>query len=162
MKLVTFIPKENAGDVVEALHKAGAGNIGNYKNCSFRVVGEGTFMATGDAQPHLGQTNQQEHVEEVRAEVIFPRHLSNAILNALKQAHPYEEVAYYLSLLENNNQDIGAGMIGELDQEMEPIEFLKCLKASMNTPCIRYPPQSKMLKESLCVVVSGVFFCHPQ
>jgi dinuclear metal center YbgI/SA1388 family protein len=98
-KLVTFIPKDNAGEVVTALHKAGAGNIGDYKNCSFQVAGEGTFMPTGNAQPHIGQTNQLERVEEIRAEVIFPEHLTGKVLRALKESHPYEEVAYYLSRL---------------------------------------------------------------
>jgi len=151
MKLVTFIPKENASEVINALHHAGAGNIGDYKNCSFQVVGEGTFMATGNAQPHIGQTNQQERVEEVRAEVIFPKHLSTTILNALKQSHPYEEVAYYLSSLENENQEIGAGMIGELEHEMEPIEFLERLKKTMNTACIRYTlPVKNIRRVAVC------------
>jgi len=157
MKLVAFIPKENAGDVMNALHKAGAGNIGNYKNCSFQVVGEGTFMATGDAQPHIGQTNQQERVEEVRAEVIFPKHLSGSVLSALKKSHPYEEVAYYLSSLENENKEVGAGMIGDLEQEMEPIEFLARLKKAMNTSCIRHTAPVKNIKKVAVCGGAGSF-----
>jgi len=157
MKLVTFIPKENAGEVMNALHKAGAGNIGNYKNCSFQVVGEGTFMATGDAQPHIGQTNQQERVEEVRAEVMFPKHLTNAILGALKKSHPYEEVAYHLSTLENENQEVGAGMIGELEHEMEPIEFLGRLKKVMNTSSIRHTTPFKNIKRVAICGGAGSF-----
>ena len=151
MKLVTFIPKANAGDVMNALHKAGAGNIGNYKNCSFQVVGEGTFMATGGARPHIGQANQQEKVEEVRAEVIFPKHLADAIVRALIQSHPYEEVAYYLSSLENENQEVGAGIIGELEQEMEPIEFLTRLKKAMHTPFVRHTAlTNKIRRVAVC------------
>ncbi len=157
MKLVTFIPKENAEEVITVLHKAGAGNIGNYKNCSFQVVGEGTFMATGDAQPHIGQTNQQEKVDEVRAEVIFPKHLSGSILSALKQSHPYEEVAYYLSSLENENQEIGAGIIGELDDEMEPIEFLRRLKKTMNTASIRHTAPIRPIKKVAVCGGAGSF-----
>src|SRR6478736_3608600 len=156
-KLVTFIPKENATEVINTLHKAGAGNIGDYKNCSFQVLGEGTFMATGKAQPHIGQTNQQERVEEVRAEVIFPKHLSNAVLYALKKTHPYEEVAYYLSSLENENQEVGAGMIGELEQEMEPIEFLRGLKKEMNTSCIRHTAPGKNIKRVAVCGGAGSF-----
>jgi dinuclear metal center YbgI/SA1388 family protein len=157
MKLVTFVPKENTGEVMNALHKAGAGNIGNYKNCSFQVVGEGTFMATGDAQPHIGQTNQQERVEEVRVEVIFPKHLSSSVLIALKRSHPYEEVAYYLSSLENENQEVGAGMIGELQTEMEPIEFLARLKKVMNTSCIRYTSPIRNIKRVAVCGGAGSF-----
>ncbi len=76
MKLVTFIPKENADDVLNKLHQAGAGNIGKYKNCSFQLAGKGTFMPTTEASPHIGHANQIEVVEEIRAEVTFPKHLA--------------------------------------------------------------------------------------
>ena len=161
MKLVTFIPNENAGDVLHALHQAGAGHIGDYKNCSFQVAGEGTFLPTGKAQPAVGQVNQLERVQEVRAEVIFPRPLIQSILKALRQAHPYEEVAYYLSSLENENQEVGAGMIGELEEEMEPIEFLRRLKKVMNTASIRHTsPVRKIRKVAVCGG-AGSFLLRP-
>lgn len=137
-KLVTFIPKQNADEVLAALHEAGAGNIGNYKNCSFTVEGTGTFMPTGSAEPHIGERDVQERVDEVRAEVIFPVHLESKILAALKTAHPYEEVAYYLQRIENENQEVGSGMVGDLEEAEEPIKFLERLKLSMNTNCVRY------------------------
>lgn len=137
-KLVTFIPKDKADEVLAALHKAGAGNIGNYKNCSFTVEGTGTFMPTGSAQPHVGEAGVQEKVNEVRAEVIYPIHLEGKILAALRAAHPYEEVAYYINRLENENQEVGSGMIGELEVPEEPIAFLGRLKNSMNTNCVRH------------------------
>ena len=67
----------------------------------------------------------QEYVDEVRAEVIFPAHLENKVINALKKSHPYEEVAYYISSLNNENQEVGSGMVGELETPQEPLEFLK-------------------------------------
>ena len=137
-KLVTFIPKENAESVLAALHEAGAGNVGNYKNCSFVVEGTGTFTPTGQAQPHIGEMDKQQKVNEVRAEVIFPVHLESKILAALKASHPYEEVAYYLQHIENENQEVGSGMIGELEEPEEPIGFLGRLKNSMNTNCVRH------------------------
>jgi len=137
-KLVTFIPKEKADEVLAALHEAGAGNIGNYKNCSFTVEGTGTFMPTGSAQPHIGEKDVQEKVNEVRAEVIFPVYLESKILVALRAAHPYEEVAYYIQHIKNENQEVGSGMIGELETVEEPIKFLERLKRSMNTNCVRY------------------------
>ena len=156
LKLVTFIPREKTGDVMNALHQAGAGNIGNYKNCSFQVVGEGAFMPAEGAQPHLGKVNQLERVEEVRAEVIFQKHRSSDILRALKQTHPYEEVAYYLSEVVNENQEVGAGMIGELDHEMEPIEFLGRLKKTMNTTCIRHTsPVKNIRRVAVCGGAGG-------
>ncbi len=162
MKLVTFVPKEKTGDVLNALHKAGAGNIGNYKNCSFQMIGEGAFMPTGNAAPNIGKTNQLEHVEETRIEVIFPEHLSRKIVEVLKQAHPYEEVAYYLSRLENENQEVGAGMIGDLEVAMEPIAFLSGLKIQMNVNLIRHTAPSKKEVKKIAVCGGAGSFLLPQ
>jgi dinuclear metal center YbgI/SA1388 family protein len=137
-KLVTFIPKENAETVLSALHEAGAGHIGNYKNCSFSVEGTGTFMPDEYAKPHIGQPQNQEYVKEVRAEIIFPTYLEGKILEALRKSHPYEEVAYYISTLANENQEVGSGMIGELETPMEPLDFLTGLKKSMGLTIIRH------------------------
>ncbi len=151
-KLVTFIPTEHTEKVLAALHRAGAGNIGDYKNCSFRVEGTGTFMPTGDANPLIGQANKQESVREVRAEVIFPANLETSILQALKAAHPYEEVAYYLTSLMNESQDVGSGMVGELPEAMKPDAFLNHLKQAMALPLIRHTvlPAKPIKKVALC------------
>jgi dinuclear metal center YbgI/SA1388 family protein len=137
-KLVTFIPQENAETVMQALYQAGAGQIGNYQNCCFQTEGTGTFMPNTQAVPHIGEANRQERVQEVRAEIIFPQHLETAVLKALRAAHPYEEVAYYLSSLRNEHQEVGAGMTGELDTPLEPIEFLKRLKSTMALQTLRH------------------------
>lgn len=152
MKLVTFVPEQNTGEVLDALHAAGAGNIGEYKNCSFTVTGEGKFKPTGNANPHIGELNQLERVIETRCEVIFPEHLSSKIVAALKQSHPYEEVAYYLSKLENENQEVGSGIFGELETPLEPIDFLNRLKKTMNTGCIRHTEliQKPIRKVAVC------------
>jgi dinuclear metal center YbgI/SA1388 family protein len=137
-KLVTFIPKEHTEKVLAALHLAGAGQIGNYKNCSFRVEGTGTFKPNEEAKPFIGSIGEQENVTEDRVEVIFPVHLENKIMRALRETHPYEEVAFYLSTLANDNQEVGAGMIGELDVPQEPLVFLKGLKERMQLNIIRH------------------------
>jgi len=151
-KLVTFIPKENTEAVMAALHEAGAGQIGNYKNCSFRLEGTGTFMPNEEATPHIGKVNQQEFVNEVQVEVIFPTHLEGKIMTALRKSHPYEEVAYYLTSLNNENQEVGAGMVGELEKPMEPLAFLQYLKKNMDLNVIRYTPllQKTIKRVSVC------------
>jgi len=152
MKLVTFIPTLHAESVIQALNEAGAGNIGQYKNCSFRITGTGTFQPSEEAHPHIGTKGKLEKVEEVRAELIFPRHLERRIMTALKKSHPYEEVAYFLSRLENQNQEAGAGIIGELSTPEEPMEFLKRLKVTMSTSCIRHSAilRSPVKKVAIC------------
>ncbi|HEY3429028.1 MAG TPA: Nif3-like dinuclear metal center hexameric protein, partial [Cyclobacteriaceae bacterium] len=160
-KLVTFIPHANVEAVMNALQEAGAGQIGNYKNCSFRVEGTGTFMPNMAANPHIGKADQQEFVKETRVEVILPTHQEGRILNALKKAHPYEEVAYYLSTLTNENQEVGSGMVGDLIKPLEPIEFLKGLKVSMNLNTIRHTrlTDKKVKKVAICGG-SGSFLLH--
>lgn len=150
-KLVTFIPKENTETVMGALHSAGAGNIGNYKNCSFRISGTGTFLPDENANPHIGETNKLEKVNEDRVEVIFPGYLENKIISALKKAHPYEEVAYYLTSLDNIYQEIGSGMIGELPAEMEPKSFLKHLKDRLKLECVRHTAFTKDTVKKIAV-----------
>lgn len=137
-KLEVFIPVDSTDKVLNALHEAGAGNIGNYSNCSFRVIGTGTFKPNEQANPTIGNQNEQEYVEENKVEVIFPSHMEGSILNVLKKAHPYEEVAYYLQALKNKNQDVGSGMIGELEVALSEEEFLAHLKKSMSLNTIKY------------------------
>jgi dinuclear metal center YbgI/SA1388 family protein len=137
-KLVTFIPKDHTEKVLDALYAAGAGQIGKYQNCSFRVEGTGTFQPTGEANPYLGESGKQESVKEDRVEVIFAKHLTSRIMKSLRQAHPYEEVAHYLSDLVNENQEVGSGMIGELAAPQEPMTFLKGLKQQMQLNTIRH------------------------
>lgn len=150
-KLVTFVPKENAEQVLADLHEAGAGNIGNYKNCSFSVAGQGAYRPTGAANPFLGEKDKLEKADEVRVEVILPVHCEAAVLSALKKNHPYEEVAYYLSRLENSNQEVGAGIIGELPTAVDPLHFLKDLKTKMNVLMIRHTALGKRKIKSVAI-----------
>jgi dinuclear metal center YbgI/SA1388 family protein len=151
-KLVTFIPHENAEAVLAALHEAGAGQIGNYKNCSFRVEGQGAFMPVEGANPHIGEKDKLEIVNETRVEVIFPSWQEGRILEALRKSHPYEEVAYYLTPLANENQEVGSGLIGELPEAEEPMAFLRRLKVSMDLPMIRHTriPGRKIRHVAVC------------
>ena len=76
-KLVAFVPLENTQKVLDALYEAGAGQIGEYKNCSFQVEGTGTFTPTGEANPFIGSLNKPERVAENRIEIIFDSYLEN-------------------------------------------------------------------------------------
>ena len=138
LKLVSFVPTEVTQKVLDALYEAGVGAIGNYDHCSFRVKGTGTFRPNEMAQPYIGSAQKDEEVTENRIEVIFPVHLQEKVLNALKQAHPYEEVAYYISVLQNLNQEVGAGTVGELRNAMTGDEFLTHLKDTMGLQMIRH------------------------
>ena len=138
MKLVTFTPESHAGQVLDALYDAGAGRIGKYDRCSFRAEGQGSYRPLEGANPWQGKPGQEETATEIRLEVILPGHAEQAVLTALKKAHPYEEVAYYLTTLNNLNQETGAGMVGNLPEEMDSQDFIKYLKNRMLCDSIRH------------------------
>jgi dinuclear metal center YbgI/SA1388 family protein len=137
-KLYTYVPTEHCDAILNALFDAGAGNIGNYKECSFSANGIGTYFPNENAQPTLGKKLQRNQTKEQRIEVLFPAYLENKILESLFKNHPYEEVAYEVISLDNQNQTIGSGMIGELEQPISEIEFLKYIKEKMNVKIIRH------------------------
>ncbi|MHA6249281.1 Nif3-like dinuclear metal center hexameric protein [Pontibacter sp. CAU 1760] len=138
MQLVAFVPVSHTEIVLQELHQAGAGQIGDYSDCSFHVTGTGRFKPSEKANPTIGQPGTAEQVEENRIEVIFPTHLQGIILKALQDAHPYEEVAHYLYALENQNQEVGLGVIGQLTEEMPEDAFLAYLKDKMQLQGLRY------------------------
>ncbi len=137
-KLVSFVPKDTASKVLETLYNAGAGDIGNYSDCSFKVDGIGSFTPNTDANPTIGTQNIAEKVEESRIEVLIPNHKSTQIIAALKDSHPYEEVAFYITALANTNQTLGAGMLGTLEKELPINEFLQYVKGRMSLSIIKY------------------------
>ncbi|WP_224489758.1 Nif3-like dinuclear metal center hexameric protein [Robertkochia flava] len=137
-KLTTFVPAEHAEALRKALFDAGAGNIGNYSHCSFNVEGDGTFKGEEGSDPQFGKKGQLHTEREVQVGITFPRHLESAVLKTLFAHHPYEEVAYEVLTLENNNQHIGIGMTGELPEAMNASEFLQRVKTVFKTGCVRH------------------------
>ena len=137
-KLVTLCPLDKADEVRDALFNAGAGKIGEYSECSYSSIGEGTFMASANASPYIGEKGQRHTEKETKIEVVFPAHLKGKLLHGLKVAHPYDEVAYDIIQLENNWNGIGSGMIGELDVEMSEQNFLKYISNVFNAKCVRH------------------------
>ncbi|MEO1219355.1 MAG: Nif3-like dinuclear metal center hexameric protein [Bacteroidota bacterium] len=152
LKLTTFVPPSALKKVTEALHEAGAGQLGNYTHCSFVSTGTGSFKPSLDARPYLGAPGQPETVQEHRVEVTFPSHRSTAIIQALQQAHPYEEVAYDIQKLENTCSDIGLGMVGMLPQPLATPAFLQHIKTCMHVPYLRHsrPIQRPIQRVAVC------------
>jgi len=137
-KLVTFCPLAQAEKVRQAIFQAGAGHIGNYDSCSFNLKGEGTFKASEKANPFVGIINQLHTEEEIRIESIFPFYLEKKILQALLQAHPYEEVAYDIYPLDNENPMTGIGLWGEIKESQQEKVFIASLKEKLGASCIRH------------------------
>ena len=137
-KLVTYTVPENHTKLRNALFDAGAGNIGNYENCSFNSQGIGSYQGNENSNPEIGEIGEFVENTEIKIEVTFEKQLQGKILKALFSNHIYEEVAYEIYNLENSHQNIGLGMIGELETEMHEKEFLLYVKEKMKADGIRH------------------------
>lgn len=138
LKLVTFVPTEQAERVRKALFAAGCGNIGGYDSCSYNLKGEGTFRAGENTHPFCGSIGELHREEEVRIETILPSYKKGEVVRALLSAHPYEEPAFDLYPLENEWTQAGAGIVGELETPETELEFLKRIKKIFEVECVKH------------------------
>ena len=148
-KLTTYIPIADALNLRNKLFEAGAGNIGNYDNCSFNVIGKGSFRGNENSNPTIGTKGILHFEEETCINVIFEDYLEKKILAALFKNHPYKEVAYELVSLTNAHQNIGMGMIGEFSTPINEPTFLQFVKETFKTNCIRH---SELLRKPIRTV----------
>jgi dinuclear metal center YbgI/SA1388 family protein len=137
-KLVTFVPLDHADNVRSALFSAGAGQIGEYEQCSYNIEGMGTFKGSEYTNPFTGQKGKLHFEKEIRIETIFPKVIQSKVISAMLDAHPYEEVAYDIYPLDNSFDKVGMGMIGELEKEMDELSFLRKVKSVFNTKVIKH------------------------
>ncbi len=157
-RLTTYVPKDEAEQLRTALFSTGAGAIGNYSNCSFNVEGYGTFKGNENTNPTKGNKGSLHTEAETKISITFPKHLESQVIQTLCKAHSYEEVAYEVTTLENKNQQIGMGMVGELEDSMDELAFLAFLKNKMNTKCIRHSSfLNKKIKKIAVLGGSGSF-----
>ncbi len=104
VKIVVFVPMTHTKQVREAIGKSGAGVIGNYEYCTFSTKGIGRFKPKKGANPFIGKTGEIEEVEEERIEFICPKDKAKEVIKVMKETHPYEEVAFDIyPLLDENS-----------------------------------------------------------
>jgi dinuclear metal center YbgI/SA1388 family protein len=138
LKLVTYIPESHLQEVQNAVFDAGAGVIGNYDNCGFSASGTGSFRGNEMTNPFRGEKGKLHLGNEIRFETILFAHLREKVIKALLNSHPYEEVAYDLYALENNNVEIGLGCTGFLDKPVSEIDFMKLISGVFDARGIRH------------------------
>jgi len=151
-KLICFTPIAQLEQVRGAIFNAGAGQIGDYSDCSFSSEGTGTFTAGTGTHPFVGEIGQHHMEKEVRLEVVFPSHLERQVIAAMISAQPYEEVAYDILSIDNKHQGIGSGISGFLTSPVPEGDFLLQIRDIFHIPAIRH---SKLLgkpiqRVSLC------------
>lgn len=137
-KIVVYVPKGSENRILECFSKTGAGFIGNYSSCSFRVKGIGTFMPEEGSHPYIGNKGILEEVEEYRLETIVPEEYLNKTIKAMVKSHPYEEVAYDIYELANKGNIYGIGRLGELKEEKSLASYAKYVKENLHLSSIRY------------------------
>lgn len=145
-KLIVFVPKDSIHSVDQAIFNAGGGNIGNYSECHFKSEGTGTFKPNEQANPTIGTQGERTSVSEYRVEYLINSYHMKSVMKAMINAHPYEEVAYEIYPILNENQSAGAGMIGQLEKPMDEKDFLSLVKKEFNCGVIRH---TKLLNKKI-------------
>lgn len=157
--LTHYVPTEHKATVLQKMYEAGAGEIGEYSNCSFSTSGEGTFLPLENAKPFTGERGELQNAKEEKVEVLVSSSKLKNVLLAMHQEHPYEEVAHFVIPIQNEHQNIGLGMVGELKEEMDVRDFLKLLKEKFNLQVIRHTKYTKEIKKvALCGGSGGFLF----
>ena len=151
-KLAVFVPSEHQEQVAEALFEAGAGQIGAYDRCSFRIAGTGTFRPGDGTEPFIGTRGQDEAVAETRLETVVAKEKLGRVVARMLKAHPYEEVAYDLYPLINSRGDVGLGRIGRLPAPVAFADFAEQVKGTLGADHVRLvgKPDRSISKIAVC------------
>ena len=152
VKIVLFTPHDAIDAVSHAVWEAGAGVIGNYDECSFRMEGIGTFFGNDKTEPAIGAKNTRERADETRLEFICPRWRLRDALRAMRAVHPYEEPAYDVYPLENESRNYGMGHVGELAVPVPLPEFVERVKRACAVPAVRYTGNARARVRTVAVV----------
>jgi dinuclear metal center YbgI/SA1388 family protein len=136
-KIVVFVPDADLGRVGDALFAAGAGRIGQYRECSFRLAGTGTFFGADATNPTVGQKGRREEVEEWRLEAICTEAMVDVAVAAMRQAHSYEEPAYDVYPLRPARAIVGTGRVGLLAQPAMLADFAAQVKHMLAANCMQ-------------------------
>jgi dinuclear metal center YbgI/SA1388 family protein len=152
LKLIVYVPESHLEQVRTAIFGAGAGVTGNYDNCGFIVPGTGSFRGNEKTDPFIGKPGVLHYEKEIRFETVLPAHLKAQVVKAMLGAHPYEEVAYDVILLQNEDQANGLGVVGEFAEAKGEEDFLKLLATHFNEKGLRYSslPGKQVKKVALC------------
>ncbi|MFY7963706.1 MAG: Nif3-like dinuclear metal center hexameric protein [Chitinophagaceae bacterium] len=158
-KLFVFVPENAVEKVKEAIFDAGAGHIANYSECSFSSQGIGTFKGNENSNPTIGEPMIRSTISEVKIEVILPNYLQHYVVAKMIEAHPYEEVAYDIVSLNNHYQQVGSGLIGDLELGVGELEFLQLLKKQFGLQVIKHTKfLNKPIKKVALCGGAGSFF----
>ncbi len=152
IKFSIFVPKKFLRIISDTIFNAGGGIIGEYSNCSFRTEGTGTFKGSKKTNPARGEKEKFEKTEEIKLEVLIDSWKMNKIIEAVQKVHPYEEVAYDVVPLNNENKNYGIGAVGFLEKALPQKQFLEYAAQNIKIKNFRYVngKKSKIKKVAVC------------
>jgi dinuclear metal center YbgI/SA1388 family protein len=141
-QLVVFVPWEHAEALLQALGEAGAGRLGRYRDAAFVSGGEGRWRPLPGARPFRGEVGVLERAPEARVEVVVPESAREAVLEAMRRAHPYEEIAYALVRLDDPAVPRALGLVGSLGEAIRLDRFAAWVARRLGAPATRFvgPP----------------------
>ncbi|HSQ34197.1 MAG TPA: Nif3-like dinuclear metal center hexameric protein [Peptostreptococcaceae bacterium] len=154
-KIAVYVPLSHEEVVREAMTNSDAGNIGNYRDCTFNTKGTGTFRPSQESNPFIGRSEILERVEEVKIESVCEQRNLNKIINNMIKAHPYEEVAYDIYKLENKGKSYGLGRYGSLEWGMTLEELSNKIKIGLNSKHLRIVGKSDKIVKKIAIVTGS-------
>lgn len=162
-KITVFVPEANLETVRDAMWRAGAGQIGNYREASFMARGTGTWTPREGAHPHLGTIGKREERDEWRLEVVVPNAARDLVIAAMKNAHPYEEVAHDIIALHNAIEPFGAARMGTPGMSTHVGEWARIVEEKLRAPNVRVVQGNdarthEMVRKIACVPGSGASY----
>jgi dinuclear metal center YbgI/SA1388 family protein len=150
-KIVVYVPPSHLENVSDAMTNAGAGAIGNYSSCTFRLNGKGTFRGSSETNPFIGEKNKLEEIDEVRLEMVCPRKVISTVVSEMRRVHPYEEPAFDIYNIQNTSSNYGMGAVGKLGKPTPLGDFLSKTVKSLKLEGLRYIGNPKKTIQTVAV-----------
>jgi len=151
-KIVVFTPEDALDEVLAALTAHGAGAVGQYRECTFRSEGTGTFRGLPGTDPAVGEAGKLEEASELRVEACVPLGLARQAAAAVRHAHPYEEPAIDVYRLENARAEVGIGRCGRLPRPVRAATLIGTIKEQLRVSHVRVAGDTTRSVERIAIL----------
>lgn len=154
-KFTVFVPLDYTPKILEAIHRGGGGRIGAYSHCSFRAPGTGTYIPLEGARPFSGSTGNMEQADEDRLEALVPASALRDVLAEVRQAHPYEEVAFDVFPLHEADPAHGIGLVGTLPSKTPLRQFAQQARQAVGEDYGHFAGDSKWPVKRVAIITGS-------